>query len=112
MDGSSQVDLAEREAPEDPPSPDVRGSIFIGRVLGNWGEYMLVPKWREWALKKLGVDNLILGVDLFATPWTTAAPLFISKGMDAFTFDWGSLQQSESHLLWANPHSQHLTKWL
>jgi hypothetical protein len=64
---------------------------------------MLIPKWRKWALEKLGVGDLILGVDLFATPWTTAAPLFITKEMDSFGFDWGALQASSSHLLWANP---------
>jgi hypothetical protein len=55
---------------------------------------MLIPKWRKWALEKLGVGDLILGVDLFATPWTTAAPLLITKEMDSFSFDWGALQAS------------------
>ena len=64
---------------------------------------MLVPKWRDWALMQLGVSDYFLGVDLFATPWTTTAPLFISKEMDSFSYDWGQLKQSEDHLLWANP---------
>ena len=75
----------------------------IERIWGNWGEYMLLPKWRVWALKELGVDHLILGVDLFSTPWTSAAPKFITKEMDSFGYDWSSLIESDSHFLWANP---------
>ena len=40
----------------------------IGRVWGNWGEYMLIPKMRQWAMEQLGVSTCTLGVDLFATP--------------------------------------------
>ena len=75
----------------------------VSRVWGNWGEYTLVPKWREWALAHLGVGHIDLGVDLFATPWSSAAPLFITKEMDAFSFSWGALQPGGSTLLWANP---------
>ena len=90
---------------EDPDiclSPDDRGAEYIHRVWGNWGEYMLIPRWRQWALQQLGVDQLTIGVDLFATPWTTVAPKFISKEMDSFSFHWPSLVESDNHLLWAN----------
>ena len=75
----------------------------VARVWGNWGEYMLIPKWREWALQQLGVADMTLAVDLFTAPWSTAAPFLITKEMDAFTFDWSRLQPSDKHLLWANP---------
>ena len=94
------------EGHSDPPGsevPYIPIRCQIDRIWGNWGEYMLVPKWRSWAVQQLGVEHLTLGVDLFATPWTTAAPLFITREMDAFSFHWGSLQESDSHLLWAKP---------
>ena len=64
---------------------------------------MLIPKWRDWALQQLGVAELNLSVDLFATPWTTCAPLFLTQELDSFSYDWGSLQASLDDLLWANP---------
>ena len=85
-------------SPEESQTPQ-----SVSRVWGNWGEYMLVPEWREWALDQLGVGESVLTVDLFATPWTTAAPYFISEEMDAFSFDWGALLLSEVQMLWANP---------
>ena len=71
---------------------------------GNWGEYMLDPKWRAWGMEGLGIGEVSIAVDLFATPWTAAAPLFITKEMNSFGYDWGRLcaTQGES-LLWANP---------
>ena len=75
----------------------------VARVWGNWGEYMLIPERRRDALVELGVGHVELGVDLFATPWATAAPLFITKEMDSFSFDWGSLMSDGDTILWANP---------
>lgn len=91
-------------------SPVDPNSHQVSRVWGNWGEYTLVPKWRRWALAHLGVGHLPLGVDLFATPWSSAAPLFITKEMDAFSFNWGALQPDGSTLLWANPPFANLGK--
>lgn len=75
----------------------------ITRVWGNWGEYTLDPKWRVWALEALGVQSKKISVDLFASPWDAAAPLYITKAMNAFTFDWASLSTGPDDLLWANP---------
>ena len=71
---------------------------------------MLVPEWRNWAMDQLGLADLVLTVDLFATPWTTAAPFFVTKEMDAFSFDWGQLLLSEAQCLWANPPFALLSK--
>ena len=74
----------------------------VSRVWGNWGEYMLIPEKRKEALNELGVGDIELGVGLFATPWATQAPLFITKEMDAFSYNWGSLSNGDDTLLWAN----------
>ena len=64
---------------------------------------MLLPEWRQWSLEKLSMADRPIIVDLFASPTMTAAPLFITREMDAFTYNWTRLN-SESHtILWANP---------
>ena len=68
--------------------PSSRG---VMRVWGNWGEYMLDPKWRAWGMEGLGIGEVSIVVDLFATPWTAAAPLYITKEMNSFAYDWGRL---------------------
>ena len=75
----------------------------ISRVWGNWGEYTLDPYWRNWALSQLGVGEVPIRVDLFSEPWSAAADLYITREMDAFSFDWGALQEGTQELLWANP---------
>ena len=75
----------------------------VNRVWGNWGEYTLDPQKRQWALDQLGVGHLPIRVDLFAEPWSAAAELFITKEMDAFSFNWGALHEGSEALLWANP---------
>ena len=75
----------------------------IARVWGNWGEYTLDPQWRQWALEQLGVGDVPIRVDLFSEPWSSAAEMFITRQMDAFTYDWGALQKDTQMLLWANP---------
>ena len=54
-------------------------------------------------MDQLGVGDKVTSIDLFATPWTTAAPIFITKEMDSFSYDWGALLRSEEQILWANP---------
>jgi hypothetical protein len=76
-------------------------------VWGNWGEYTLDPKWRAWALQ---VADVPVRIDLFAEPWSAAADLYITREMDAFSYDWGKLQEGSSGLLWANPPFRMLGK--
>ena len=82
----------------------------IQRVWGNFGEYTLDPKWRQWALERLGVGDLDIRVDLFSEPWSSAADLYITREMDAFSFNWGRLQEGSPNILWANPPFRVLTK--
>ena len=43
------------DEPGPPTSLVVRVNLsHIERVWGNWGEYMLIPKWRKWAFGKIG----------------------------------------------------------
>ena len=81
----------------------------IQRVWGNWGEYTLDPKWRKWALDRMGVGDLPIHVDLFAEPWSAATDLYITRDMDAFSYDWGPLQEGSRGILWANPPFRQLT---
>lgn len=92
----------------EPSSPRPTHNLF--RVWGNWGEYTLDPKWRTWVLKRLGVPDIPILVDLFAEPWSAAAPLYITKGMDALSFFWPSLQEGYSGILWGNPPFRMLNK--
>ena len=64
---------------------------------------MLLPEWRHWCLEKLEISHIPIAVDLFASPTMTAAPLFITKQMDAFTFNWAELNYIPHTMLWANP---------
>lgn len=74
------------------------------------GEYTLAPEWREWALEKLGVGPQQVKVDLFATPEKAARSLFVTRTMDAFSFNWHELVESEDEVLWANPPFQSMEK--
>lgn len=67
------------------------------------GEYTLAPVWRDWAFQQLGIPNHRVKVDLFASKARTSRPLFVTKSMDAFTFNWGRLVEEEEDFLWANP---------
>ena len=67
------------------------------------GEYTLAPEWREHALQQLGVHPQEVRLDLFASKERAARPLFVTKGMDAFTYDWALLSEREAETLWANP---------
>ena len=51
---------------DEPPCYPPAVSAHIARVWGSWGEYTLDPRWRAWAFKKLGVENVPIIVDLFA----------------------------------------------
>ena len=64
---------------------------------------MLAPEWRKWGLEQLGEADNHISVDLFASPWAAAAPIFITKELDSFSFSWASLCEGENPLLWANP---------
>ena len=75
------------------------------KAYGSWEEFMLLPQWREWALKHLGAEGRIIGVDLFASISMRASDLFITREMDAFTFDWASLRPLPDSFLWAKPPS-------
>ena len=90
--------------------PDFEEPRKVARVGGKWGEYLLDPKWRFWALQQMGVESLPIMVDLFSSPWNAAAPLYITKEMDAFSFDWSKLQGGEEALLWANPPFKELPR--
>ena len=79
------------------------------KAYGSWEEFMLLPKWREWALKHLGAENREIGVDLFASIAMRASDLFITREMDAFTFDWASLYPAPNDILWATPPSMRST---
>ena len=83
---------------------------LVNRVWGNWGEYTLDPKWREWALSQLGLAGTPIRVDLFAEPWSATVPTFITAQMDCFSYNWGKLQAGSDELLWANPPFRLLTK--
>jgi hypothetical protein len=93
--------------PEDTPkSQEGQGGnppTRVEPIRSEWGNYMLHPKWRKWALDELGVGEDPIEVDLFASPGMTAAPLFITKDMDAFAYSWELLMSHENGLLWANP---------
>ena len=71
---------------------------------------MLLPEWRQWSLEKLGVANRPIAVDLFASPTMTAAPQFITRDMDAFTYNWSKLNAIPHTILWANPPFHALDK--
>ena len=74
------------------------------------GEYTLAPELREWALEKLGVGPAQVKIDLFATPEKAARSLFVTRSMDAFTYNWHELAESEDEVLWANPPFQIMEK--
>ena len=82
----------------------------VNRVWGNWGEYTLDPKWRDWALDKLGAAKAPIHIDLFAEPWSATAPMYITRDMDAFSYNWTALQEESGGLLWANPPFRMLSK--
>ena len=67
-------------------------------VRSEWGTYMLHNKCRKWALDRLQVGADPIEVDLFASPGMAAAPLFITKDMDAFSYAWDSLLTREEWL--------------
>ena len=64
---------------------------------------MLLPEWRQWCLDKLQLSDRPISVDLFASPTMASAPLFITKEMDAFQYNWAHLSSIPHTLLWANP---------
>ena len=99
-----------------PPDP----SAFVGLLAGKgpaakekatrrapwWmtaGEYQLAPYWREEALRWLEVPAENVQVDLFARPGNNARPLYVTKAMDAFTYEWSRLVEGPGRVLWANP---------
>ena len=63
----------------------------------------MAPQLRTLALQQLGVQEHEVTLDLFATQEREARPLFVTREMDAFTFDWGRLTEGEEETLWANP---------
>ena len=67
------------------------------------GEYQLAPYWREEALRWLEVPAENVQVDLFARPGNNARPLYVTKAMDAFTYEWSRLVEGPGRVLWANP---------
>ena len=64
---------------------------------------MLLPEWRQWCLVLLHMADRPIAADLFASPTMTAAPLFVTKEMDAFTYNWANLNSVAHTILWANP---------
>ena len=76
--------------------------VGINPVWRVWGEYCLAPKWREWAISRMDLDPSQIKIDLFADEKNAARPLFISRDMDAFSFNWSNLVEGEE-ILWANP---------
>ena len=67
------------------------------------GEYTLAPEWRRYALQQLGVRPEEVVLDLFASRQRAAALWFITKEMDAFTYNWSLLSEGGKETLWANP---------
>ena len=58
----------------------------------HWGEedYTLTAEARGRALRELGLSQEEILVDLFASPQNATRPLYITKDMDSFGFDWGT----------------------
>ena len=65
--------------------------------------YKLVTHVRDETLASMGVAKGDIKVDLFASSENTHEAFFITKSMDAFSYDWGKLCQQPSDVLWANP---------
>ena len=74
----------------------------ITPIWRTWGEYCLAPRWREWVISKFGIDPKQVKIDLFADEKNAARSTYITKEMDAFSYDWGKLA-TEEEILWANP---------
>ena len=71
---------------------------------------MLLPQFRQNALEQLMVGDRTISVDLFASPQMRAVDTYITKGMDAFTYNWTELNSAENTILWANPPFKLLDK--
>ena len=71
---SSRIDVEDRKidylswSDEEPPFNPNSPHRSIARVWGSRGEYTLDPRWRTWALQRLGVGHLPILIDLFAEP--------------------------------------------
>ena len=72
---------------------------------------MLLPKFRTWALDHLGVGERPIAVDLFASPTMTAADRYITREMDAFTFNWAALHMPPRQFCGRTHHSTLCHGW-
>ena len=79
-----------------------------------WGDesYRLDPGMRDLALAHLGIPHDSVRVDLFSDISNAQEDHFITKDMDAFSFDWGLLCSAPHTTLWANPPFSLLSKVL
>ena len=76
--------------------------------IGPEESYCLTPKIRKQVLAGLGVPEDWVQLDLFASEQNASHPVYITKQMDAFTYNWAELLSASHQVLWVNPPPHHI----
>jgi hypothetical protein len=102
----SAEDTAEMEKIMQEERREERGFCQVGvsGVEGSWKteEYKVSEERRRDIVRRLGLEEDLLQVDVFANEKNKQFPLYCSKQRDAFKYDWASLSTGGTWL-WANP---------
>jgi len=71
-------------------------------------DYTLTPSVRACGLRKLGLNEDDVAIDLFASELNAQAPIFCTSENSAMRYSWTSLCRQSGKWLWANPPFDHM----